>query len=167
MQIQLTEEKLQKDLLQERLVLIEEQHSTEIKSFRNAKQQYLVHIDDLHTSLQTHKQSATRNSDSLQQLKQMVLTLKGEVRKFLQHTSTEIAAHLQGLQQIHTSTENHQRALELAKLEAFDKWLSKPAGTKEEVITKQIFEKITSKISYMSKSLQDELRHAITEREEL
>lgn len=42
LQIQLTEEKLQKDLLQEKLVLIEEQHSTKIKSLQNAKQQPTV-----------------------------------------------------------------------------------------------------------------------------
>ena len=41
--------------------------------------------------------------------------------------------------------------MELAKLEAFDQWLSKPVGTKEEVSTKQMFERITSKISHMLK----------------
>ena len=112
------------------------------------------------------KQAATQISDYFQQIKHIALTLKGEVQNFLQRTTTEILAQLQGLHLNHAPTTNPQRALELAKIKLFDQWLSKPEVTKE-LTTKHMFDRITSKIGHMFKSLQNELAQASTEREHL
>jgi hypothetical protein len=62
---------------------------------------------------------------------------------------------------------NQQRALEIAKIEAFDQWVNKTEHTKEEITTKQMFDRITSKISHTLRSLWTELAQTITEKEDL
>ena len=66
-----------------------------------------------------------------------------------------------------TLLSEHERALEIAKIEAFDQWLSKEALTKEHITAQQLFDRVVTRIGHMFKTLQNELRQARSEQDEL
>ena len=167
LQAELVEAKLQNQLLNGKLHNAKDSHLTELTTIQDAEQKHLQRIKDLHKSLQSHKQSATVIANNLQQIKQMALTFKEEFRNAVQQTSTGFAAQIRESNLLTALPTNQQRATELAKLEAFDQWMNKSDLTKEELTTKQMFDKIMSKIGHTFKSLRTELAQAITEKKDL
>lgn len=167
LQEELTQEKLQKQLLHEELELIKKQHTAELLAAYNAEQGHLQQIKDLHRSPQLHRQSVTKLAYDLHQIKQMAETLKEEIANSTHHTATEIAAQIRKHNLALSPTADQHRALEIAKIEAFDQWINKSEPTKEELTTKQMFDRITSKIGHTFKALRIELAKEITEREDL
>lgn len=77
-------------------------------------------------------------------------------------TQPQRLTQLRDLQPIPTPPTNQHRALELSK--AFDQWVSKSASTQKELTAKQMFDRITSKIGHLFKSLQGELAQVITDK---
>lgn len=50
-----------------------------------------------------------------------------------------------------------ERALEVAELEAFDKWMTQETPTKEHISAQQLFDRIVTKLGHMIKTPKNEL----------
>lgn len=89
-----------------------------------------------------------------QQIKQMLLSLRVEAQEHIHNMEAKIAVELQGLHTcyVHILAPNQKKVLKFAKLKYFDQWLTKTTTTKERVIAKQMFNRVTTKIYHMLKS---------------
>lgn len=119
----------------------------------------------------THQQATIMHTlNQFQHIKLTVLNLKEQTQSHMQEMKGELEQyHIQAgkLNHFHRNTEDQDRALEIAKIEAFDIWLSKEATSSDQITAQHLFERVTTKIGHMFKSLQTELRHTRLERDEL
>jgi hypothetical protein len=100
-------------------------------------------------------------SDLKEEAQQNMTRMKSEIEQY----STQTEKLSECIKQ--TLLNNQERALEIAKIEAFDQWLSKEALTKEHITAQQLFDRVVTRIDHMFKTLQNELRQARSERDEL
>lgn len=121
----------------------------------------------------THRKDSIRGTlNQLQQVRSIVLSLNDHTQNHMREFKVKIEqCGIQAGQLIADPTQptvnNKEKALEIAKIKDFDLWLSVEPPTTDQITAQQLFERVTTKISHMFKSLQTELIKTNFEKDDL
>lgn len=95
-------------------------------------------------------------------------TLRTEAKSQIQELVKEIHNYRAEFKNISVPAQTEiERAIELAKLEAFDCWIDRKIQTEEQITAKTLLDRVTAKLAYTFKNLKQQLCHVTTERDEL
>jgi hypothetical protein len=168
-QQELTAMTVQNKALQEKMVFLQKQHQTDLTEKTNTEQGLRTQIEKLNANLAKQRVAVAAIATKFQQVKLVTSSLREEAKGSVTRFRSEMGQYTASAEQLYNQTaiSNHQRALEITKLEIFYQCLSEKAPTTNQVTAQQLFDRVVTRIGHMFKTLQKELSQATTERNEL
>lgn len=166
---ELTAMKVQNKALQDKMEFLQKQHQTELAAKTSTEQGLQTRIEKLKANLVKQRVAVAAIATQFQQVKLVAASLREEAQGSITKFRSEVGQYTASAEKLYNQKviSNHQRALEIAKLEIFYQCLSEKAPTTNQISAQQLFDRIATRIGHMFKTLQNELSQATTERDEL
>ena len=168
----LAETRAENGKLQQKIISLQKQHSDELAEKDKREKEIQTRVREMSAHFDNQKLAIGTTIKKFQQVKLVMSNMKEEAQQNMTNIRSEIEQYNIQTQELSdcvkkTLLGDQQRALEIAKIEAFDQWLSKEASTKEHITTQQLFDRVVTRIGHMFKALHKELRQTRSERDEL